>query len=90
MADSLSDIDDTVLIDCCYCNIDEIDELHLHNVGQGYCALLNIHSLLQKVDNLKDLVHDIKNQGHDVHFIMLCETYLIDTNVALCNMQVID
>ncbi len=46
-----------------------------------YCALhLNIHSLPSKHEQLKSLICELKNIGINVHFILLCETFLTDNN----------
>ena len=49
-----------------------------------YCALhLNIHSLSNKIIQLREMLFSVKEQGITIHFILLCETCRINANAHL-------
>lgn len=47
---------------------------------------LNIQGLSSKTDHLSKLVMDFNSAGLPVHVIMLCETFLTDTNISMCHI----
>ena len=64
-----------------YCDVDQVyDESNEASFKTAkYCALhINIHSLPSKFDQLKHMIARLKDAGITVHFIMLCETFLLD------------
>ena len=49
-----------------------------------YCALhIIIHGLASKFDQLKNLIHELRNSNIKVHFILLCKTFLVEANAEL-------
>ena len=48
---------------------------------------LNVHSLPDKVDQLKDLLFKLDAEGHSIDAMLLCETFLNDRNKDLCNID---
>ncbi len=71
-------------VDSTYCDLENIAEKKAAFVKAQLCVLhLNIHSLPSKFCELKNLVSTLGDNGIKIHVIMLCETFLVDTN---CHM----
>jgi hypothetical protein len=74
--------------DTSYINTDAIKEaLHNHNASKYSCLHLNIQSLPSKFDRLKELLKELNNANINIDFILLCETFLNDSNTQLYNLQ---
>jgi len=72
--------------DCNYIMLDQVP--NSASADYKYCALhINIRSLPAKLDELKDIIYTLKEKHIIVHFILLCETYLNDTNQPLCKIE---
>jgi len=71
---------------CKYFDLDELDSINTSEFE--FCALhINIHSLLAKLDDLKNIICSLKEKHITIHFILLCETFLKDDNMNLCNIE---
>jgi len=75
-------------IDSKYYDIDDLSNLKLPNNKQyKYTAMhINIHSLPAKIDQLITLLSLLKQNNINLHFILLCETFLKDSNSSLYNI----
>ena len=82
-------IDDIVEQTSDGCIYYQIEELKNHDSkGFKFCALhINIHSLLSKLDDLKNILSCLQEKNIIVHFILLCETFLNDNKFQLCNVE---
>lgn len=86
---NIVDYDDVLTSDCSYLCIDDDNDKHYDGIDKENDALivahLNIHGLISKNDDFKELLSklDYKNLLPDM--ILLCETFLTDMNsTALC------
>ncbi len=64
----------------------KIDDLKFSKTPgqQQYLTLhLNIHSLPDKHSQLQDMIAQLKDKGTTVHFILLCETFLKESNAMM-------
>jgi hypothetical protein len=65
----------------------DIDDIHCNlpkNTNYKFTALhLNIHSLPAKFDQLNTLLSRLRQSNIQLHFILLCETFLNDKNASL-------
>lgn len=75
-------------IDSPYLDIEEIPgKFPLHDNNYLYQALhLNIHSVPEKIDQLKNMLHQFQNIKIEFDFILLCETFLKDNTKNLYNI----
>ena len=65
-----------------YIHMDEIETITNHN--DKYISIhLNIQSLPSKFDELNNTLRHFGKNGQNIDFIMLCETFLTDTNEHL-------
>lgn len=72
-----------IINNCKYYDIDELKILK-SNYKHKYTAIhINIHSLPSKYDELISLIAEINTIGIEINFIMLCETFLTDTNQSM-------
>lgn len=70
--------------DSTYCDINDASVNMKCFVNTKYCAIhLNIHSLPSKFLQLKNILYELNNRNIVVHFILLCETFLVETNADL-------
>ena len=71
-------------VDSSYCDVDNSNDSLDTFKRATYCALhLNIHSLPSKHSQLKELLSRLKDMGVDIHFILLCETFLTTENADI-------
>jgi len=82
------------LIDSCDSNCEYLDitssslPLSDTSIDSKYCALqINIHSLPSKFDQLKEMLSTLKEINIDVHFILLCETFISDKVKTIYNIE---
>ena len=69
-----------------YSDIDNANNIKGTYDCAKYCAVhLNIHSLASTFEQLKVMVGRLNNTGIKVHFILLCETFLMENNARLYN-----
>ena len=69
---------------CTYYDIDDVNSLSDSNNCYQHTALhLNIHSLPSKHEQLRAMISDLLDSGIVINYILLCETFLTDTNCAL-------
>ncbi len=70
--------------DSTYFDISDDSENMSCFVNAKYCTMhLNIHSLPSKFHQLKNLICDLNNRNINIHFILLCETFLVESNAEL-------
>ncbi len=71
-----------------YCDVNDVIGDDGSNLKTAkYVALhINIHSLPSKFDQLKHIICLLKEQNIIVHFILLCETFLVDANADRYNI----
>ena len=62
------------------CPYTDVDDLGILNRRSLNFLHLNIHSLNKNADNLKSLLDDLHFKKKDVDVVMLCETFLTETN----------
>ena len=75
-------------MDCMYYDIDELKKLVMQNHNYEYTQIhLIIRSLPAKHDHLKTFVSELDSMGLNIDFIMLCETFLNDTNMNMYQIQ---
>ena len=68
-------------LDCLYYNIDDMVKFTQLGNNYKYTSIhLNIHSLSSKYNQLRTMIANLKDIGMIIHFIMLCETFLMDSN----------
>ena len=68
-------------LDCLYYNIDDMVKFTQLGNNYKYTSIhLNIHSLPSKYDQLRTMIANLEDIGIIIHFIMLCETFLMDSN----------
>ena len=61
---------------CKYYEIDQIPALH-----NKLCVIhINIHSIPDKMNSIRTMLDSLKLRNITVHFLLLCETFLKDTN----------
>lgn len=73
--------------DCKYYSMEEVRHFFSRKDNQGLSVLhLNIRSLSKNLDELKALILHIKQSGQEIQFILLCETFLNDKSVSLCEI----
>ncbi len=66
---------------CQYYDIDDIPEIVKHDHTYRHTGIhLNIHSLPSKYDQLRGMLSHLTDLGIIIDYIMLCETFLSDTN----------
>ena len=70
----------SITLDSLYIELYDLDNVanELKN-----CTIVNIHGLASKFDQLKNLIHELRNSNIKVHFILLCETFLVEANAEL-------
>jgi hypothetical protein len=75
-------------VDSKYYDIADLINLKLpNNTQHKYTAMhINIHSLPAKIDQLTTLLSHLKQNNINLHFILLCETFLSDSNSSLFNI----
>ena len=77
----------TLDIDSLYCDVDNIKESLPTCSNSNYCTLhVNIHSQPSKFEQLKDVIYQLSEFGVHVHFILLCETFLVAANATSYQM----
>ena len=82
----IDDINDQNSDTCMYYELSDLE--NGVNDGFRYCALhINIHSVLAKLDDLKHIIYILKEKHIIIDFILLCETFLNENNVALCKID---
>ena len=70
-----------------YYDIEQLLQAYsMHKPFQYNCLHINIHSIPDKYDQLVRMLLDLKAYNIQVHFIMLCETFLTDKAVAKCKI----
>ena len=74
--------------DCTYIDPDSID-LQRQNDGNNCLTVLhiNIHSIPSKLDELKELLSKLKQKNVTVDVILLCETFITDSNKDSCEIE---
>ena len=73
-----------ITLDSKYIDLHDLDDIDNEFKNCTYCALhINIHGLASKFDQLKNLIHELRNSNIKVHFILLCETFLTEANAEL-------
>jgi len=71
-------------VDCLYYDIDDMKQLLINNQNFVYSQVhINIRSLPAKYDQLKTMISELDNLGINMDFIMLCETFLNETNMNI-------
>ena len=81
-------IDDIVTQNSDKCKYYDLEELNNCMNDFKFCALhINIHSLVSKLDKLKNILCYIQENKTIVHFILLRETFLNDKKTDLCNIE---
>ena len=74
----------SITLDSQYIELHDLDNVANEFKNCTYCALhINIHGLASKFDQLKNLIHELRNSNIKVHFILLCETFLVEANAEL-------
>jgi hypothetical protein len=74
-------------IDSPYLDIEDIPTNVPHSCTFSYKALhLNIHSIPDKIDKLKEMLAQFQNIQIEFDFILVCETFLRDNNSHLYNI----
>ena len=75
-------------IDSKYYDIDNLCSLTTatHSTFQCSAMHINVHSLPAKFDQLNLLLTQLNQHKIDLHFILLCETFLRDSNSSLFNI----
>ena len=69
---------------CTYYDIDDVNSLSDSNNCYQHTALhLNIHSLPSKHEQLRAMISDLLDSGIVINYILLCQTFLTDTNCAM-------
>ena len=69
--------------DCKYYLPNEISNIAQHFPKCELCSLhINIHSLPAKIDSLKILLEHLRETNIEIHFILLCETFLKNENAG--------
>ena len=82
----IDSIIDQEALTCKYYEVEQIDGLETK--GYEMCALqINIHSVSAKLDDLRNLISTLYEKKIIVDFIMLCETFLNDSNMQLCQID---
>ena len=68
------------------CQYHDLDEIR--NIEHGMYALhLNVHGLVSKIDDLKNIIVTLRENMVKIDFILLCETFLKDNNQCFCNID---
>ena len=84
--DNLNTLLDGARMTSRYFEIDELSDI-ASNVRYEFTALhINIHSLPSKFDQLQNMLDRLTEQKLEVDFILLCETFLTDTNINLYSL----
>jgi len=63
-----------------YYEIEELIKKHNFEKSEYFCLHINIHSVADKFDNLKNLLSRFNDINIKISFILLCETFLNDNN----------
>ena len=72
-------------INCAYCEIEDIVKTTVNE--HEFCSLhINIHSLPAKFDQLKNILARLRDLNILVDFVLLCETFLTESNKDLYQM----
>ena len=80
-------VHDDRLNDRPYCDLDDINVTIETFSNAKYCAIhVNIHSLPRKCAGLRNTLSKLKDNGILVHFVLLCETFLIQLNADKYSM----
>ena len=72
-----------------YSDIDNANNIKGKFDCAKYCAVhfnIHVHSFASKFEQLKVMVGRLNNTGIKVHFILLCETFLMENNAHLYNI----
>ena len=70
-----------------YYEIESLYDEHNVDTDYQYVALhINIHSLPDKLSQLKTILSRLNDIKIKVHFILLCETFLNDYNISKCEI----
>ena len=73
-----------ITLDSIYIDLHDLDNIDNEFKNCTYCALhINKHGLASKFDQLKNLIHELRNSNIKVHFILLCETFRTEANAEL-------
>ena len=78
---------DLMSIDSPYVNIEDINDMLPNNTQYIYKSLhINIHSIPDKIDQLKEFLIQFQETNIQFDFILLCETFLKDDIAYLYNI----
>ena len=81
-----SDTQDSLFKDCDYYDFDTLKEI---NFGTSSLNILhlNIRGMQSKISNLKVLLKEFKDAGHEIAIVTLCETFMCKKNINKCKIE---
>ena len=71
--------------ECNYIEPDDVKNQHI-NSSDLVTLHLNIHSIPDKLDQLKDLLYTLDQNKVHVDVVMICETFITDANKSKCSI----
>ena len=82
-------IDDIAYQSSNNCEYVDLQEINIFTTsGYKHTVLhINIHSLMAKLDELKNIIYTLSEKNVVVDFILLCEMFLTDTKAQLCRID---
>lgn len=83
---ALLDTDLPINNDCDYIDPNDLHTLQFQTCTYGILHL-NIHSIPNKINDLKNLLSTIHQQGYTIDVILLCETFINNLNKNLCHIE---
>ena len=80
-----NEYDNPLLENCTYCSPEDIDTISSGNAKLRVLHL-NIRGLADKLDSLCDILSILNDKNHKIDIVLLCETFVNDTNLARCSL----
>ena len=80
------DTEDAMLSDCKYLDLTS-DDIPNFNILDTKIAHLNVHSIPNKYEDIKDFLNNLQQKNLLPHVLLLCETFLNDKNFDKFNFQ---
>ena len=77
-----NDEDNTILNNCDYYDLDKFSNINFE-LAELQILHLNIHGLQSKTKDINFLLDELKESGHEIDVILLCETFMTEKNKTL-------